>query len=264
MKRLEGKVALITGAANGQGAAEARLFAAEGASVVLTDIDDKKGREVAEDIVTSGGGAIYMHLDVAEEVDWKLAVATAQGTFGGLHCLVNNAGVVPRTTLSETTLETLQQTLAINLVGPMIGMKLGAPVIRNSGGGTIINVSSAAGMIAHYDAAYTASKWGLRGVTKTAAVEYAPWNIRVNSIHPGQIEGTALFANASPDLAHSLRASIPMQRAGKPGECANLVLYLASDESTFITGAEIPIDGGYSSGATMWMRQQSKRQMTGD
>lgn len=261
MRRLEGKVALITGAANGQGAAEAKLFAAEGASVVLTDIDDEKGQQVADKIVADGGHAIYLHHDVADETDWKLAIATAQGTFGGLHVLVNNAGIVPRKTLQETTLGTWQRTLAINLTGPMIGMKFGAPVIRDSGGGSVVNVSSAAGLMAHYDAAYTASKWGLRGVTKTAAIEYAPWKIRVNSIHPGQIEGTALFDNASPELAQSLRASIPMQRAGKPDECAELVLFLASDASAFITGTEIPIDGGYSSGATMWMRQQLKKQL---
>jgi hypothetical protein len=129
----------------------------------------------------------------------------------------------------------------------MIGMKLAAPVIRDSGGGSIVNVSSVAALMAHYDAAYTASKWGLRGLTKTAAVEYAAWGIRVNSIHPGQIEETALLGSASPELAQSLRASIPMERAGTPSEYADLVLFFACDKSSFITGTEISVDGGYSS-----------------
>lgn len=262
--RLENKVALITGAANGQGAAEARLFAAEGASVVMTDIDDTAGAQLAEEITGTGGRAVYLHQDVADLADWKLAIATAQGTFGGLHILVNNAGIVPRQTLDETSLETWERTMAVNLTGPMIGMKRAAPVIRDSGGGAIVNVSSVAGMMAHYDAAYTASKWGLRGLTKTAAIEYTPWKIRVNSIHPGQIEGTALFGTVTPELAKSHRASIPMERAGTPSECANLVLFLACDESSFITGAEIPIDGGYAAGATMWMRQQMKKQLAGN
>ncbi len=260
--RIEGKVALITGAANGQGAAEARLFAAEGAAVVVTDIDDANGAEVVAGIEQAGGRAAYLHHDVGSEPDWTAAIALAQERFGGLNVLVNNAGIVPRSTIDETALGAWQRALDINLTGPMLGMKLAAPVIRDSGGGSIVNVSSAAGLTAHYDAAYTASKWGLRGLSKTASVEYAPWGIRVNSIHPGQIEGTALFANASPALAQSLRASIPMERAGTPSECAELVLFLACDSASFITGAEIAIDGGYSAGSTTFMRQQMKKQMS--
>lgn len=262
MHRLTDKVALITGAANGQGAAEARRFAEEGAAVILTDIDDDKGQEIAAEIEKSGGRAVYLHHDVAHHNDWKLVLAVAQGTFGKLDILVNNAGVVPRKTLHETSLDDWRATLEINLTGPMIGMKLAAPMMRNSGGGSIINVSSVAGLMAHYDAAYTASKWGLRGLTKTAATEFAPWKVRVNSIHPGQVAGTALFDSASPELANSLRASIPLERAGTPDECANLALFLASDESSFITGAEIAIDGGYSGGSTMWMRQQLKHSLS--
>ena len=263
-QKLEGKVALITGAANGQGAAEARLFASEGAAVVLTDIDDARGMEVASEIEEAGGRAAYLRHDAADEAGWHAAIETARSRFGGLNVLVNNAGIVPRKTLDETSVEVWHRALDVNLTGPMIGMKLAAPLIRDSGGGSIINVSSVAALMAHYDAAYTASKWGLRGLTKTAAVEYAAWGIRVNSIHPGQIEGTALFGSASPELAQSLKASIPMQRAGRPSECADLVLFLACDDSSFITGTEIPVDGGYSSGSTMWMRQQMKRQLAGN
>lgn len=259
--RLDGKIALITGAANGQGAAEARLFADEGACVVLTDIDDTAGARVVEEILDLGGRAVYCHHDVASEADWRTALKAAQETFGGLHVLVNNAGIVPRQTLSDTSFDTWERTLGVNLTGPMMGMKLAAPLIRESGGGSIVNVSSVAAMIAHYDAAYCASKWGLRGLTKTASVEFAPWNIRVNSIHPGQISGTALFGSLTAAQTNSHRASIPMQRAGTAEECADLVLFLASADSSYITGAEITIDGGYGAGATMFMRQQLKQQM---
>jgi 3alpha(or 20beta)-hydroxysteroid dehydrogenase len=262
MGRLTGKVAVITGASNGQGAATARLFAQEGAAVVATDIDDTNGKVLVGEIAAAGGRAIYLHHDVADVAAWELTIAKAKEEFGGLNVLVNNAGVVPRVKIAEMSIAALKMTLDINLAGPIIGMKLSAPLIRDSGGGSIINVSSVAGMTAHYDPAYTASKWGLRGVTKTASVEFASWGIRVNSIHPGQIEGTALFASATPALAESLRSSIPMGRAGKPDECANLVLFLVSDEASFINGAEITIDGGYTFGSTMWMRQQLKARLT--
>ena len=160
------------------------------------------------------------------------------------------------------SLDNWNRTIAVNLTGPMLGMMHAAPVIRDSGGGSIVNVSSTAGLTAHYDQAYTASKWGLRGLTKTASVEYAPWRVRVNSIHPGQINDTTFFRSALPGQSQSLLASIPMQRSGTPQECADLVLFLASDESSFITGAEIAIDGGYSAGSTMWMRSQLRQQLT--
>jgi 3alpha(or 20beta)-hydroxysteroid dehydrogenase len=258
MGRLTGKVALVTGAANGQGAAIARLLAREGAAVVATDIDDVGGRACVAEIAAAGDQALYLHHDVADWLSWEAAIATAVDAFGSLNILVNNAGMVTRKTIAEMGMEDWRRALDVNLTGPMIGMKLAAPVIRDSGGGSIVNNSSVAAMMAHYDAPYAASKWGLRGVTKTAAVEFAPWNIRVNSIHPGQIEGTALFASATQALTESLRASIPMGRGGTPDECANLVLFLVSDDAPFISGAEIAIDGGYTAGSTMWMRQQMK------
>lgn len=264
MARLTDKVALVTGAANGQGAAIARLFSHEGAAVVATDIDDANGKALVAEICAVGGRAVYLHHDVTDAASWELAIATAQEVFGGLNILVNNAGIVTRKTIAEMEMRDWQLALDTNLTGPMIGMKLAAPVIRDSGGGSIVNNSSVAGMMAHYDAPYAASKWGLRGVTKTASVEFAKWGIRVNSIHPGQIEGTALFASASAALAESLRSSIPMGRGGRPDECANLVLFLVSDDSPFINGAEIAIDGGYSSGSTMWMREQMKARLAED
>lgn len=264
MTDLSGKIALITGAAKGQGAADALLFASMGAKVILTDVDDANGIAVQDKIVAQGGRALYRHLDVTSAQGWSQTIDVAKQEFGGLHILVNNAGIVPRATLEETSLEMWQRTIDVNLTGPMLGIKASVALIRESGGGSIINISSSAGLLAHYDASYSASKWGLRGLTKTASVEYAPWGIRVNSIHPGPIGGTGLSQSAGAGLWQSASAMIPMQRPGTPEECADLVLFLASDASRYITGVEIPIDGGYSSGATMWMRQQMKAKINAE
>ena len=150
--------------------------------------------------------------------------------FGKLHILVNNAGTIARQGIVDTTVEAWNRTIAVNLTGAMLGMKHCAPVIRDSGGGAIVNISSTAGLTAHDDAAYTASKWGLRGLTKTAVLQFSPWNIRVNSIHPGQIADTGFFQSGGEAFAHAARAAIPMHRQGTPEECAELVLFLASDE----------------------------------
>ena len=261
MSRLAGKVALITGAAGGQGKAEAHLFAEAGASVVISDVDAQAGQAVADAISSKGGAARFLHHDVTDAPRWIAVVSRTLEEFGALHVLVNNAGTTSRATLAEMDLDGWNRVLAVNLTGPMLGMKHCAPAIRDSGGGSIINVSSTAGLTAHYDPAYTASKWGLRGVTKTAAVEFAPWGVRVNSIHPGQISDTSFWDKALPGVRESLTASIPMERPGTPEECAMLALFLASDESGFITGSEIAIDGGYSAGAAIWMRSRIRDQI---
>ncbi len=245
MPRLTGKVALITGAAGGQGTAEAELFVREGAAVMLTDIDAAAGEALAQRIAGQGGEALFRHHDVADERAWQEVVAAAVMRFGKLHILVNNAGTIARQGIVDTTVAAWNRTIAVNLTGAMLGMKHCAPVIRGSGGGAIVNISSTAGLTAHDDAAYTASKWGLRGLTKTAVLQFSPWNIRVNSIHPGQIADTGFFQSGGEAFAHAARAAIPMQRQGTPQECAELVLFLASDEARFISGAEIAIDGGY-------------------
>jgi 3alpha(or 20beta)-hydroxysteroid dehydrogenase len=245
MARLTGKVALITGAAGGQGSAEAELFAREGAAVVLTDTDTAAGEALARHIEGQGGQALFRHHDVSDEAAWREVVAAALARFGKLHILVNNAGTIARQGIVDTTVEAWNRTLAVNLTGAMLGMKHCAPAIRDSGGGSIVNISSTAGLTAHDDAAYTASKWGLRGLTKTAVLQFSPWNIRVNSIHPGQIADTGFFHSGSEAFAHAARTAIPLHRQGTPQECAELVLFLASDESRFISGAEIAIDGGY-------------------
>jgi 3alpha(or 20beta)-hydroxysteroid dehydrogenase len=245
MARLPGKTALISGAANGQGAAEAELFLREGASVLITDIDAAAGAALARRLQSEGAKVLFREQNVADESGWAQSVAAALSAFGALHILVNNAGTLTRQGIAETTLDAWNRTLAVNLTGPLLGMKHAAPAIRDSGGGSIVNVSSVAGLTAHNDAAYTASKWGLRGLTKTAVLQFSEWNIRVNSIHPGQIRDTRIFQNVSEAFAYAARTAIPMRRQGTPQECAELVLFLASDESAFISGAEIAIDGGF-------------------
>src|SRR3954464_3783415 len=248
MSRLAKKVALITGAAGGQGTAEAELFVRERAAVMLTDIDQPGGEALAKRLTEQGGQARFRVHDASSEEQWKEIVAEAVAAFGGLHILVNNAGTIARQGIVDTSLAAWNRTIAVNLTGPMLGMKHCAPAIRDSlaktgGGGSIVNISSTAGLTAHDDAAYTATKWALRGLTKTAVLQFAAWNIRVNSIHPGQIAETGFFQSGGPAFAHAARTAIPMHRQGLPKECADLVLFLCSDESSFINGAEIAIDG---------------------
>src|SRR6266446_6874990 len=250
MARLTGEVALITGAAGGQGAAEAELFVREESSVVLTDIDTGGGENLAQRLNRQGGKVLFLRQDVADEASWKETLSAALAHFGKLHILVNNAGTIARQGIADTTVEAWNRTLAVNLTGPMLGMKHCAPAIRDSGGGSIINISSTAGLTAHDDDAYTASKWGLRGLTKTAVLQFSQWNIRVNSIHPALIADTGFSRSGSAAFSHAARVAIPLHRLGTPKECADLVLFLASDEASFISGAEIAIDGGYIAAGT--------------
>jgi 3alpha(or 20beta)-hydroxysteroid dehydrogenase len=263
MPKLAGKVALITGAAGGQGVADAEAFVREGAAVMLTDIDREGGERLAARLVGGGGRAVFRTQDVADEDQWKAIVAATLAEFGGLHVLVNNAGTIARQVIINTTVEAWNRTLAVNITGPMLGMKHCAPAIRDTvanGGssGSIINISSTAGLTANEDAAYTATKWALRGLTKTAVLQFSAWNIRVNSIHPGQIADTGFFQSGGPDFAHAARAAIPLHRQGLPKECADLVLFLASDESSFISGAEIAIDGGYIAAGLANLRNRAR------
>jgi len=256
MARLDGKVALITGAAGGQGTAEAELFVREGAAVVLTDIDSAAGEGLARRLAEAGGSTLFVPHDAADEAAWQRVVKAALAAFGKLHILVNNAGTIARQGIVDTTVEAWNRTIAVNLTGPLLGMKHCAPAIRDSGGGAIVNISSTAGLTAHDDAAYTASKWGLRGLTKTAVLQFSPWNIRVNSIHPGQIADTGFFRSGGDAFAHAAAAAIPLHRQGTPRECAELVLFLVSEESSFISGAEIAIDGGYIAAGLAGLRNR--------
>jgi len=260
MPRLANKVALITGGAGGQGVADAELMVREGAAVMLTDIDVAGGEALAARLREGGGKAQFMVQDVADEESWKRVVAAILAAFGGLHILVNNA----RQNIVNTKVEAWNRTLAVNITGPLLGMKHCAPAIRDSGGGSIINISSTAGMTAHDDAGYTATKWALRGLTKTAVLQFSPWNIRVNSIHPGQIAETGFFQSGGPDFAHAARMAIPMGRQGLPNECADLVVFLASDEASFISGAEIAIDGGYIAAGLANLRNRARAEYRGN
>ncbi|MBX5488629.1 3-alpha-(or 20-beta)-hydroxysteroid dehydrogenase [Mycolicibacterium hassiacum DSM 44199] len=236
MGRVDGKVVLISGGARGMGAAHARMLVAEGAKVVIGDILDDEGRALAEEI---GPSARYVHLDVTDYDQWQAAVATAVDSFGLLNVLVNNAGIVALGPLKTLDVQKWQQVLDVNLTGTMLGIKAVIDPMTKAGGGSIINVSSIEGLRgASWVHSYVASKWGVRGLTKSAALELAHNNIRVNSIHPGFIR-TPMTKHLPDDMVQA-----PLGRPGKPEEVATFVVFLASDESSFATGAEFVMDGG--------------------
>jgi NAD(P)-dependent dehydrogenase (short-subunit alcohol dehydrogenase family) len=241
--RLDGKVALISGAARGMGECEARLFVREGAKVVLGDVLEEQGRQVAKEL---GAAATFVRLDVTVESDWQSAVATAEQMYGKLQILVNNAGIVRMAPLDETSLEAWNEVINVNQTGVFLGMKHAIPAMRRAGGGSIINISSVAGLVGLSNIpAYQASKGAVRLLTKNAAVQYAKDKIRVNSVHPGRIE-TPMTTQLDPARREMVLSMTPLGRDGKPEEVAYGVLYLASDESSFVTGAELVIDGGFT------------------
>ncbi len=250
--RVAGKVALVTGAASGLGAESARRLAREGAAVLLTD-RDPSGEAIAQGIIDTGGRAAFQLHDVTSEADWASAVSAAVTQFGKLDVLVNNAGIGSNSLdLMSHTLEAWRNILSINLDGVFLGMRYAGPAMASNGSGSIINLSSILGKVAIPNAAaYCASKGGVLMLTKAAAVEWAPLNIRVNSIHPGFID-TPMVANAlhgaenGNEMRNALIAAHPMARFGVPREIADVVVLLASDESSFMTGAELVVDGGYT------------------
>lgn len=245
---LTDKVAVVTGAARGMGAEHVRVLAERGARVVATDVDEDELSGVVEGLRGRGLEVVARRLDVAEPQGWATLATDVSELWGSTHVLVNNAGIVSHRRISQTERAGWQRVLDVNLKGTFLGMQTLAPLIRDSGGGSIINVSSAAGLDQHPDPAYTASKWGVRGLTKTAAQEFGPWRIRVNSIHPGYID-TPMNDFASDALRSAMISLLPLGRPGEAGEPAELVAFLASDAAAFITGAEIAIDGGWTSGA---------------
>jgi NAD(P)-dependent dehydrogenase (short-subunit alcohol dehydrogenase family) len=244
--RLEGKVALITGAARGQGAAEARMFAQEGAKVILADVTDQEGIAVAAEIAEAGGDALYVHLDVTNENEWDAAVQSAVASFGKLDILVNNAGIWRRGHVLETSSEQWDDIMDVNAKGVFLGTKAAIPEMRKAGGGSIVNISSTAGLVgSKTSAAYSASKGAVRIFTKSTAVQYAAEGIRANSIHPGPIDtdmGDQVWPDAASKAASVSRTAL--SRMGTAEDIAYGALYLASDESSFVTGSELVIDGG--------------------
>lgn len=248
MDRLKGKIALVSGAARGQGEAEARLFASEGAKVVLGDTLEAQTARVAEEInrKTAAHSAVAIRLDVTRGADWRAAVETCEREFGGLDVLVNNAGIYRTGGLEDTTEENWDAIVAVNQKGVWLGMKYAVPAMRKRGSGSIINTSSIYGMVGSAGStAYHGTKGAVRIMTKSAAAEYAPENIRVNSIHPGVIQ-TPMLDELTPEQLKTVTAMAPMGRAGSPEEVAWAVLFLASDEASFVTGAELAVDGGYT------------------
>ncbi|UOE18623.1 glucose 1-dehydrogenase [Thermobifida halotolerans] len=240
MARLTGKTVLISGAARGLGAACARALADEGAGVVIGDLLEAEGRRLSEEL---GDSAHYVYLDVTDADAWRTAVTEARQTFGGLDVLVNNAGIAVGAPLEEHTLDQWNGALAVNLTGTFLGMRAAVPALRERGGGSIVNVSSVEGLRGSAGLhGYVAAKFGVRGLTKSAAVELGRHGIRVNSVHPGFVR-TAMTENLDPEVLQ-----IPLGRAAEPGDVAPLVVFLAADDSAYCTGAEFVVDGGLVSG----------------
>jgi len=244
--RLENKVALISGGARGMGAVEAKMFVQEGAKVVIGDVLDEDGKQTEAEINETGGECVFVHLDVTDETAWQDAVAAAVDRFGKLDILVNNAGIARINNVEDTTSDEWDMVMDINAKGVFLGTKAAIPEIRKAGGGSIVNISSIAGLTGGRTSSYAASKGAVRLLTKSSAIQYAGEGIRCNSVHPGVIETpmpTPIMLNTqeSRDLNASRH---PLGRVGQPEDIAYGVLFLASDESSFMTGSELVIDGG--------------------
>lgn len=239
---LRGKTAIITGAGRGIGAAIATSLVADGAHVVITDVLDDDGKRLANQL---GANASFVHLDVTRQEQWDVAIADAERNFTPVSVLVNNAGIVEFGTIEEQPTESFRRVLDVNLYGAWLGMRTALPSLRRAGGGCIVNISSTAGLMGYANVgAYTASKWGLRGLTKTAALEFAPSGIRVCSVHPGPIH-TPMTAG----MDDAITASQPMPRFGEPNEVARMVRFIVVD-ATYSTGSEFVVDGGAITGIT--------------
>ncbi len=243
MERLKGKYVLLTGGANGMGENHARRLIAEGASVMFTDLNAVAGEALAEEL---GDQAVFAQQDVSSEQDWERVVTLMVETFGGIDVLINNAGIHSFGSLEEENVERLRKILDVNVAGTWLGIQKVAPIMRADGGGSIINLSSMAGYVGMpFYSVYSSSKWAVRGITKCAASELGPSNIRVNAILPGAIDQTGMFNSAEAEAAmERLNNSTPLSRVGEREEVSSLVVFLASGESGFMTGTDQLIDGG--------------------
>ena len=246
--RLAGKVALVSGSAGGMGEAEARIFAKEGAKVMVADVLEAEGKKVAEGIAKDGGQARFVKLDVTREDDWKAAVGAAVSAFGKLDVLVNNAGISGSYDPDMTSTAVWDRLMDVNAKGVFLGMKYAIPAMQKAGGGSIVNISSISGFVGqgYVHMAYNASKGAVRVMTKSAAVQYAKDGIRVNSVHPGVLPPMRTSkGTADPERRKKMVAAVPMKREGRVEEVAYAVLFLATDEASYITGTEVVVDGGF-------------------
>jgi NAD(P)-dependent dehydrogenase (short-subunit alcohol dehydrogenase family) len=246
--RLNGKVALVSGAASGMGQSEALIFAREGARVAVADVMETEGRQVADKIKAAGGQAIFVKLDVGNETEWEKAIKATVDAFGKLDVLVNNAGISG--TFDPDTLSTSawDRLMEVNAKGVFLGMKHAIPAMQRAGGGSIVNISSISGVVGQVGIhmAYNASKGAVRTMTKSAAVQYAKDGIRVNSVHPGMLPPMrSSKGSADPAWREKMIRAVPLRREGRVEEVAHAVLFLASDEASYITGVELPVDGGF-------------------
>ena len=246
--RLQGKVALITGSANGMGETEATMFAKEGAKVVVADLLEQEGQQVAAAIAEAGGEAFFLRLDVTKEEDWQEAVTTTVSRFGTLDILVNNAGLSGTYQGDLLSTDAWDRLLEVNAKGVFLGLKYAVPVMQQAGSGSIVNISSISGFIGqeHIHMGYNASKGAVRLMTKSAAVQYAKDGIRVNSVHPGMLPPMrTATTSADPERRQQRLEKVPLGRPGRREEVGYAVLFLASDEASYITGTELVVDGGY-------------------
>jgi 3(or 17)beta-hydroxysteroid dehydrogenase len=246
--RLQGKVAVISGAAHGMGEVEAKLFAKEGAKVVIADILENEAQQVVAAITGTGGEALFVRLDVTKEEDWQEVVSTTVARLGKLDILVNNAGISGTYTSDLMSTEAWDRIMAINARGVFLGMKYAIPAMQKAGGGSIVNISSISGVVGqdYTHMAYNASKGAVRIMTKSAAVQYAKDGIRVNSVHPGIMPAMRTSrGSAMPETRQRMLAQVPMGREGRREEVGYAVLFLASDEASYITGTELVVDGGF-------------------
>lgn len=251
MGRLQGKVAIVTGGARGMGEATVRAFVEHGASVVIADVLDEAGEALAQEL---GEQACFVHTDVSQEEDWQRAVERAEA-FGPLNVLVNNAAIVHMASITDTSLADFQRVVAVNQVGTFLGIRAVIEPMKAAGGGSIINISSIDGLQSKPGlSAYSSTKWAVRGLTRNAAIELGQYGIRVNSVHPGGIftvMGGAGSGISEEQMSKSVYADFPIPRVGRPEEVAQATLFLAADEATYTTGAEITADGGWAAGMRM-------------